>query len=68
MRTIAQKTAPKRPGLVGGGGVDQYVVLVLVNGECMQSSTHFLQDCASVVKITVSHKEQTPPERILVLF
>ena len=68
MRTILEKLLQKRQGLVGGGGVDRYVVLVLVNGECMQSSTHFLQDSASVVKITVSHKEQTPPERILVLF
>ena len=44
------------------------MVLVLVNGEYVQSSTHFLQVSSSVMKITVSDKEQMPPERMLVLF
>ena len=67
MRTIARKTAPKRQGQ-RGGEISMYVVLVLVNGEYMQSNTHFLQVSASVMKITISHKEQTLPEKMLVLF
>ena len=49
MRTIAQETAfqialrkcSKEAG--AGGEVSAYIYMILVKGECMQSSTHFLQ-------------------------
>lgn len=66
MRTIAQETAfqialRKCSKEAGAGGEGQYMHMILVKGECMQSSTHFAEVSASVVKVSASHEEQLSP-------
>ena len=64
MRTIAQETAFQialsNCSKALGRKVSIYVILV--KGDYMQSSTYFLQ------KISASHKEQSSPSRIFMLF
>ena len=63
MRTTAQETAFQialrncSREVRGKVSID----VILVKGEYMQSSTHFLQVSASLVKVTASHEEQTSP-------
>ena len=64
MRTIAQETAFQialRNCSKEVGGQPR-IHVILVKGEYVQSSTYFLQKVsASLVKVTVSHEEQTSP-------
>ena len=64
MRITAQETAfqiaLRNCSVDVGGKVSIYVILV--KGEYMQSSTHFLQKVAArLVEVTAIHKEKTSP-------
>ena len=66
MRTIAHETAFQIAlrNCSKEVGISQYIYVILVRGgRYMQSSTYFLKTVSAglVVRLTVSHEEQTSP-------
>ena len=59
---IALRKCSKEMGAGGEVSTYIYIYMILVKGECMQSSTHFFAEVsASIIKVSASHEEQLSP-------